>query len=277
MVKLGLPCRKILFSGLLLKARSCRGEQKCCFGALRSGIVFGRMIMSLRELPRIDRLRLAELVLPEFHPEAATDPVSPVFAYVIHHRDGPVLVDTGVGRGNEFLDEVYQPTVTDLGEALAHVGVDERDVVAIVNSHLHFDHCGQNPMFYGLRVPIYVQAAEVEAAREPFYTDPAWASVPSDQLRRLDGDETLTEGIRIVATPGHTAGHQSVIIEGGAEVAVIAAQSVWRVSEFETGKPSVGNVSDELWIAGTESLRRLRALDPAVAYFSHDETTYRRT
>ena len=232
--------------------------------------------MRLRELPRIDRLRLAELVLPEFHPESATDPVSPVFAYVIHHTDGPVLVDTGVGRGNEFLDEVYQPAVTDLGEALARVGVDERDVVAVVNSHLHFDHCGQNPMFFGLRVPIYVQATEVQAATEPYYTDPAWATVPSDQLRQVDGDESLVEGIRIVTTPGHTAGHQSVIIEGGAEVAVVAAQSAWRVSEFETGNPSAGNVSEELWNAGADSLRRLRSFDPAVAYFSHDETTYRR-
>jgi len=233
--------------------------------------------MSLRELPQIDRLHLAELVLPEFHPESATDPVSPVFAYLIHHPDGAVLVDTGVGRGNEFLDEVYQPTVTDLGEALAHVGVDARDVVAIVNSHLHFDHCGQNPMFYGLQVPVYVQQAEVEAARQPFYTDPAWASVPIDQLRRVDGDESLADGVRIVATPGHTAGHQSLVIEGDGEVAVIAAQSVWRAGEFETGDPSAGNVSEELWKDGVDSLRRLRSLDPAVAYFSHDETTYRRS
>jgi N-acyl homoserine lactone hydrolase len=232
--------------------------------------------MTLRELPGIDRLCLAELVLPDFHPESATDPTSPVFAYVIHHPDGPVLVDTGVGRGNQFLDEVYQPTVTDLDEALAGVGVDVRDVVAIVNSHLHFDHCGQNPMLYGVAVPVYVQAAEVEAAREPFYTDPAWASVPDDQLRMVDGDESLAEGIRILATPGHTAGHQSVIVAGGGEVALIAAQSAWRVSEFEAGMPSAGNVSDELWNAGTDSLRRLRSLDPAVAYFSHDETTYRR-
>jgi hypothetical protein len=59
-------------------------------------------------------------------------------------------------------------------------------------------------------------------------------------------------------------------------VAVVAAQSAWRVSEFETGNPSAGNVSEELWSAGSDSLRRLRSVDPAVAYFSHDETTYRR-
>jgi N-acyl homoserine lactone hydrolase len=245
-----------------------------CSALLRSGIVYD--IMGLRELPPIDRLRLAELVLPEFHPESANDPVSPVFAYLVHHPDGPVLVDTGVGRGNEFLDQVYQPTVTDLDEALARVGVDARGVVAIVNSHLHFDHCGQNAMFYGLPVPVYVQGAELEAARQPFYTDPAWANVPPDQLRRLEGDETLLEGIRIVASPGHTAGHQSVIVEGGGERAVIAAQSAWRVSEFETGNPSAGNVSEDLWDVGVESLRRLRSLDPTIAYFSHDEKIYRR-
>jgi glyoxylase-like metal-dependent hydrolase (beta-lactamase superfamily II) len=39
--------------------------------------------------------------------------------------------------------------------------------VAVVNSHLHFDHCGQNPMYYGTDVRIFVQAEEVEAATTP--------------------------------------------------------------------------------------------------------------
>ena len=228
------------------------------------------------ELPHIDRLPLAQLVLPESHPAPAEAREAPVFAFLIHHPDGAILVDTGVGRGNAFIEEMYQPTVVDLADALAECGVDHRDVVAVVNSHLHFDHCGQNPSFHGLDVPVYVQSAEVEAAKSLYYTDPTWAAIPFTQLRSVDGDEDLAEGIRLVATPGHTLGHQSVVVEGGDSVVVIAAQSVWTASEFVSMLPDDGNVEDaSLRAAAEDSIRRLRSLNPTVAYFSHDAAVFR--
>ncbi|MGH9017974.1 MAG: N-acyl homoserine lactonase family protein [Acidimicrobiales bacterium] len=230
----------------------------------------------LTELPRIECLLLADLVLPPDHPAATEARETPVFGYLIHHPDGVILVDTGVGRGNAFIDEAYRPTVVDLEDALADRGVDHRDVVAVVNSHLHFDHCGQNPGFYGLSVPVYVQSREVEAAAQPHYTDPTWATVPSAQLRSVRGDEDLADGVRLMATPGHTAGHQSVVVEGPAGVVVIAAQSVWSVSEFETMEPDDTNIGHEdLREAAADSIRRLRALNPSAALFSHDPTVYR--
>ena len=228
------------------------------------------------ELPRIERLPLAQLVLPESHPAAAAAREAPVFAFLIHHPDGAILVDTGVGRGNAFIEAVYQPTIVDLADALAERGVDHRDVVAVVNSHLHFDHCGQNPTFYGLDVPVYVQSAEVEAAKALYYTDPTWAAVPSTQLRSVEGDEDLAEGIRLIATPGHTLGHQSVVVEGGDSVVVIAAQSVWTASEFVSMLPDDSNVEDvSLREAAEDSIRRLRSLSPTTAYFSHDSAVFR--
>jgi len=232
----------------------------------------------LTELPRIERLPLAYLVLPEDHPEAAKTREAPVFAYLIHHPEGVILVDTGVGRGNAFIDEVYQPTVVDVVDALAECGVDHRDVVAVVNSHLHFDHCGQNPSFYGLNVPVYVQAFEVEAAKQLYYTDPTRALVPSGQLRSVRGDEDIAEGVRLIATPGHTVGHQSVVVQGGGNLVVIAAQSVWSASEFATMKPEDSNIEDDtLQEAAADSIRRLRSLNPSVAFFSHDPQVYRGT
>jgi len=229
----------------------------------------------LTEIPRIERLPLAYLVLPEDHPEAAKTREAPVFAYLIHHPEGAILVDTGVGRGNAFIDEVYQPTVVDVANALAECGVDHRDVVAVVNSHLHFDHCGQNPSFYGLNVPVYVQSLEVEAAKQPYYTDPTWAVVPSAQLRRVRGDEDLADGVRLIATPGHTVGHQSVVIQGRETLVVIAAQSVWWASEFATMEPADSNIEDDsLREAAADSIRRLRSLNPSVAFFSHDPEVY---
>jgi N-acyl homoserine lactone hydrolase len=230
----------------------------------------------LTELPRIERLPLAYLVLPEDHPEAAESREAPVFAYLIHHPEGVILVDTGVGRGNAFIDEIYQPTVVDIGDALAECGVDHRDVVAVVNSHLHFDHCGQNPSFYGLNVPVYVQAFEVEAAKQPYYTDPTWALVPSGQLRSVRGDEDIADGVRLIATPGHTVGHQSVVVQGGGNLVVIAAQSAWSASEFATIKPADSNIEDDtLREVAADSIRRLRSLNPSVAFFSHDPQVYR--
>src|SRR5829696_6958072 len=81
----------------------------------------------LPELPRIDRLHLADLALPSWHPRAA-DGTGPVYGYVVHHPDGALVVDTGVGLGSELIERLYRPTVHDLVAALAAVGVDERDV-----------------------------------------------------------------------------------------------------------------------------------------------------
>jgi len=52
--------------------------------------------VALARLPGISRLLVAELALPEWHPRAA-DRTCLVFGYVVHHPDGPIVVDTGVG------------------------------------------------------------------------------------------------------------------------------------------------------------------------------------
>jgi N-acyl homoserine lactone hydrolase len=233
----------------------------------------------LPSLPRIERLRLADLVLPETHPEAKSGGgTAVVFGFVIDHPDGPIVVDTGVGRGHPFIDSVYAPSGLDLGDALSAVGIDARGVIAVVNSHLHFDHCGQNPRYYGSKVPVFVQAEEVEAARAPHYTVQEWATVPDGQLRRVRGDEEVAEGVRILATPGHTRGHQSVVVEGGAgEVVVIAAQSVWDIREFEREEATPANVeAKELRDEAVASIRRLKSLNPSAAYFSHHPAVWRR-
>ena len=223
--------------------------------------------MALRVLPGIDRLHLAELALPAWHPRAA-DGVGLVLGYVVHHPDGPIVVDTGVGRGSDLIDELYRPTVHDLVARLAEVGVDERDVAAVVCSHLHFDHCGQNA---SLRAPVHVQAAERVAAVAPHYTVPEWAALPEERWRVANGDVELADGVRIVATPGHTPGHQSVVVTGGDEVVVLAGQCAYTAAEFAGGTVPVEDVHDPSWHASAlDSLRRLRSLQPARVVFAHD-------
>jgi glyoxylase-like metal-dependent hydrolase (beta-lactamase superfamily II) len=73
-----------------------------------------------------------------------TRPTFPVFAYLVLHPTGPILIDTGVGIGNAFIDELYSPVHHDLDEALDRHGVSTGDIATVITSHLHFDHCGQN-------------------------------------------------------------------------------------------------------------------------------------
>jgi N-acyl homoserine lactone hydrolase len=222
-------------------------------------------------LPRIDRLHLAEVRLPASHPRAAAGRC-PVLGYVVHHPDGPIVVDTGVGRGSAVIERLYRPTVHDLVDRLATVGVDERDVVAVVCSHLHFDHCGQ---IAALAAPVHVQAAEREAAAHPHYTVPEWVAVPEGRWRLAAGDEDLAEGIRLLATPGHTPGHQSVVVAGGDEVVLLAGQAAYTAAEFAAGTVPVGDAHDASW-HGTalDSLRRLHDLRATRVLFSHDTAVH---
>jgi len=62
-----------------------------------------------------------------------------------------------------------------------------------------------------------------------------------------------------------------VVIEGGGERVVLAAQCAYRADELRTGQPASSNLHDESWMgAGTDSLTRLRALAPLNAHLSHD-------
>jgi glyoxylase-like metal-dependent hydrolase (beta-lactamase superfamily II) len=219
-------------------------------------------VVVLNSLPRIERLDLAMVRLPDWHPEAPNQPTAPVYGFVISHPDGPIVFDTGVGFGNEFIDEVYEPECVRLDDALGAVGIDTSSIVGVINSHLHFDHCGQNPLLYGTDVPFFVQRPEVdEVERDRFYTDPNWALPPGEQRRLIDGDFEIAEGVTILSTPGHTPGHQSVLIESAVGRVILAGQAVWELGEFVEERATVSNVfSDAYHDVAIDSIRRIKAL-----------------
>src|SRR6185503_6398456 len=87
----------------------------------------------------------------------------PVYVHVIDHPDARVLVDTGMTE--------LHPAVADLDPRLLPLNKQNFDIV--VNTHLHFDHCGGNHLFAGR--PIYVQRRELDDARdEDAYTIREW-------------------------------------------------------------------------------------------------------
>jgi N-acyl homoserine lactone hydrolase len=185
----------------------------------------------------------------------AEDERMPVYVHVIDHPDARVLVDTGMTE--------LHPAVADMGPRLTPLGTQDFDIASIdvvVNTHLHFDHCGGNHLFAGK--PIYVQRRELDDARgEEDYTIREWVDAPGLRYVPVDGELELLPGLRLVPAPGHTAGSQVVVVETGERPAVVVGDvAVW---------------SGELDEPSSEGQRVVRALDPGLAWLAHQDEPWR--
>ena len=144
----------------------------------------------------------------------------PVYVHVIEHPDARVLVDTGMTE--------LHPSVADLDPRLRPLSEQDFDLAGIdivVNTHLHFDHCGGNHLFAGR--PVYVQRLELDDARsEDDYTIREWVEAPGVRYVPVDGQHELLPGLRLVRAPGHTRGSQVVVVETGGARSSSAA--TWR-------------------------------------------------
>lgn len=189
--------------------------------------------------------------------------IGTVNGYVVRHPDGVVLYDTGLCIGHPDVDRALRPRVRDLVAELSRAGIRRQDVVAITNSHLHFDHCGGNRLFPG--VPIYAQEREYVATLRPFYTVTACVEFSGAAYRLLRGDVEILPGIRILATPGHTPGHQSLLVDTADGPIILAGHAFYTLDEYE-GRAAAQESSPE----GRASGERLRALRPRRLHFAHD-------
>ncbi len=144
-----------------------------------------------------------------------------------------VLVDTGIGNKlSEKMVKVYgQPAK--LLDNLAAGGVGPEDVDVVINTHLHFDHCGWNTVRQGDRVAAtfpkaryYVQEGEWRHAQEQhvrdavsYISDNYNPLIDSGQMRLLHGDQEIVPGVSVQIFPGHTAHMQAVIVRNGGKTA----------------------------------------------------------
>jgi N-acyl homoserine lactone hydrolase len=147
----------------------------------------------------------------------------PVFVWTIDHPEGRVLVDTGMIDSRPEFDDM-SPT--------PHPENIPRDVACVINTHLHADHCGGNRLFPG--VPIHVQARELADARSlDDYTIRGWVDFGGATYVEHEGEVELFPGIRLLPTPGHTDGHQVVVVETDAGTNVLGGDvAVW-FGEFD--------------------------------------------
>lgn len=140
-----------------------------------------------------------------------------------------LLVDTGCGgKYSEKQKEIYRiEQECRLLEELRRCGVAPEQIDFVINTHLHFDHCGGNTRRAGdAVVPTFpnatyiVRREEYEAASRPnertraSYFQHNWKPVEEEgRLKIVERDEEVVPGVSLVHTPGHTEGHQSVRVE----------------------------------------------------------------
>jgi N-acyl homoserine lactone hydrolase len=134
----------------------------------------------------------------------------PVHGFVVTHPGGALLVDTGVGGPQDMLNDWRVVNVA-AADALAEHGLSPADIGMVINTHLHFDHCGQNAVFK--HAPHYVQRAELDRAKRESRELYDWFGFMDAQFELLDGDTEILPGLSVIATPGHTSGHQCVLVQ----------------------------------------------------------------
>jgi len=140
-----------------------------------------------------------------------------------------ILIETGIGNKlSEKMVQIYKQPAK-LLDNLHAAGVAPEDIDIVINTHLHFDHCGWNTVRRGDRVvatfpnaKYYVQEKEWEHGRLQLERDAISYMSPNydplletGQMVLLNGDLELSPGISVKVFPGHTANMQAVIIESG--------------------------------------------------------------
>lgn len=189
----------------------------------------------------VTQILASAFTYPEGHPESPGQ--AQLFVYLIRTQDVVVLVDTGIGAGHEWIEQNFKPVRFDVLAALRNLGVAPASLSAVVCSHLHFDHCGNNRLFPG--IPIYVQRSEYEDATGEGYTVPEWLTFPGADYRLLDGRFKLGRFVELLPTPGHTRGHQSVAVASPGGLEIVVAQAAYTAAEFESYASESPEVRDD--------------------------------
>jgi N-acyl homoserine lactone hydrolase len=223
----------------------------------------------------VARLPLGTFVRPAEETGTGQPRVEAVYGYLVRHERGLVLLDTGLGKGDAATEAWYRPQRIALQSALEARGVSLDQIAMVVNCHLHFDHCGGNPLLVGR--PIVCQRRELTTARAGDYTMDHLIDHPGATYELLDGEAELWPGVRVIPTPGHVDGHQSLVVQCDDGSVVLAGQShdtasAWSADALAASAIALGHTAPlplaPAWI------ERLLSFDPKRVVFAHDAAAW---
>ena len=226
----------------------------------------------------------------------------PVPAYLIRHPTaGPFLIDTGLhasvaskpvenlGRifGGKRSDPIIEPG-EDLPAQLRGRGVDPKGLRLVVMTHLHFDHTSGMSQFPGAAFVIAedewdaasTDSRPVLRGYRPSHFDYAFdyrtvsydsASVSSYATFGRTFDLFGDGSVRLASTPGHSAGHQSVICHLRDRDLVIAGDAIYTIGQLDDAPEPPRPVDRHNWRRSMRELRQFASTYPqAVILPGHD-------
>ncbi|MBK7363615.1 MAG: N-acyl homoserine lactonase family protein [Nitrosomonas sp.] len=199
---------------------------------------------------------------------------APILAYLIETNQGRILYDVGCDyrklsdpvRCQQFfvgmspMIETPQMKVEQrIPHYLGQLGLTTADIDLILIGHLHFDHVGGLCDLPGCEV--HLHQAELTAARaggdSGIFTDEL---LQSDHWRLQHEEYELAPGIQVLTTPGHTAGHLSLLIELPKSQPIILCGDAADLSENLTDEIAPGCCWQDNFAQGLASIRKLKSI-----------------
>jgi len=207
--------------------------------------------------------------------------VAPVWSALLRTPEGNILFDTGLHPVHIARpDATFGPQsglriVMDGADAvvarLGALGLRPDDIAVVVNSHLHFDHAGNNGAFP--KATFIVQADHLAFAKgKPNFPGVYW-DIPELSYVPASGRSQVANGIEVVPTPGHAPGHQSLVVDlAETGRVVLTGDAAFTRANLERGEiPAMDQT------AANESLELIRSLvkdDLSRVFTSHDAASW---
>lgn len=197
--------------------------------------------------------------------------------YLLHHTQGWLLWDTGVSDAIAAMPDGQAPAdpraihwrrPKTLASQLDQLGVKPADIRFLAISHTHPDHVGNVELFP--QAMLLVQKAEYE------WPSPSGGGrfKPEHPVTKLEGDYDVfgDGGVTIIATPGHTPGHQSLLVKlPKAGALVLSGDAVHFMSNWENRRVPSINADKEKTLASMQRIADLLAKEKAQLWINHDK------
>ena len=219
----------------------------------------------------------------------------PAYGVLIDHQDGLFLFDTGFdldcykaafGADLTFAAQTPDQTVP---AQLALLGLRPDDITHVINSHYHLDHCGGNKHCRNAKTICHACELEASVTPQPFeafaYADRSFLpqlgsgatlDMYTPYFETLRGDQEIATGVQLFETPGHTAGHYSLMVRlPGRRPMLFTGDACYAKKGLDLMAMPTAHVDP---VKGYQSLERLKTLaekHDAELFFSHDSESYK--
>ncbi len=224
-------------------------------------------------------------VFDPFDPRVGQKVQDPYFFYVIKHPEGTIMFDSGthpdlgtdphkrIGDAADDFQVILEPGDR-VDRRLATIGLEPGDIDMVVQSHLHFDHAGCLYMFPD--TPVMVQREELAFAKQPpiyqelIYIADDFAGVKN--WIEIDGDHDIFGDGRVMAlsTPGHSKGHQSLMVRTDRQVIILLADATYLLEKMRQRLLPAVLWSPDAMVASWERLEELEKEQDAFVIATHD-------